>query len=364
LAAAVIVAALIVLITTIDYVTGPELELSILYFIPITYAAWALGRKAAIATAILAEIPTYGDELYMLRTSHASTVAAVSTGAVRLLVYLFVAEVTFRLVRSVRQARRAAKELRKLNEELQSTYARLDEDVAAAGVLQSGVLSFSPPVVPGCDVGVKVRYAGRTGGDFADAGTVDGRLYVCIADISGHGTPAALFTTLLKHLLSEAHRLKLHGAAVVESVNGALCRTLPEDRFVTLFYAEIDTGNGLVEYVNAGHPEGLIYRSEAGEMETAGTTTTVLGVCQTTQAIVSKSLRLGPRDVLTLYTDEAIEAKTADGGRIGEEYLRKLAEEHAGLGAHDMADRICADLEAAAAGAPQDDLTILCVKMS
>lgn len=363
--AVVVTAVMLGVVALLDYVTGPALNISVAYFLPITFAAWSLGRWPAILTAVAAEVPSYRDELILLEaTSEGSPLAIISAGVVRFLVYLFVAEVTYRLMRSTEENARTAVELQSVNQELRSAYSRLDEDLKAAGLLQSSILAFSPPSAVGCEIGVRVSYAGNTGGDFADAGMLDGRLYVCLADISGHGTPSALFTTLLKHLIQDAHRRGLRGSEVISSLDQALCLSLPSERFVTVFYAEIDPSTGEVEYVNAGHEEGLLYRQQTGRIELAAPTAPLLGVCGMGSEFHAGNIRLDHRDVLVLYTDGAVEAKTTSGTRLGAGVFRGMVAEYAHLGAQDMVERISTGIEVRTIPEARDDMTILAVKMT
>lgn len=69
----------------------------------------------------------------------------------------------------------------------------------------------------------------------------------------------------------------------------------------------------MIEYVNAGHPDGLIYRAGTGQIEAAGPTGSLLGVLELPTGARSATNHLGRDDVLTICTDGAIEAKTRAG---------------------------------------------------
>jgi serine phosphatase RsbU (regulator of sigma subunit) len=352
---------LLIVITALDYITGPSLNLSVVYFLPITYAAWSLGRVPGSVVALFAETPTYLDQIDLVRAGDLTKMQGISSSIVRLLVYLFVAEVTFRLAQSSEDNRQAAEEMRRLNEDLQRTHARIDEDARAGGLLQSSLLAVTPPSALGCNVGARVKYAQQVGGDFADAGILGGVVYACVGDISGKGTPAALFTALVKHLLDDAHRRGLMGGATIAALNSALCDSLPNDRFVTLFYAEIDPSTGDVEYVNAGHPEGLVFRAD-GKFETAESNASLLG-CQTLDTPFQPShLTLNTGDTLVLYTDGAVESKTHDGVQLGYDVIRRLIEDCIHLPAQEMADAIVRRIEEMTEESNRDDLTVVCIK--
>lgn len=350
-----IIAMLLALIAAHDFLSGPALNLSVAYFVPITYAAWALGRRSAVVTALVAEVATVLDQRTLFQTTGEMLLVGVSNVIVRLIIYLFVAEVTYRLVQSTRTAHIAT-------EDLERTYARLDEDMKAGGLLQESLLGFTLPNVPGYGIGAVVEYAEPVGGDFADIGTLDGKIYVCVADISGKGTPAALFTTLLKHLLNQAHEQGVRGRQVVSALNSTLSRALPDDRFVSLIYAELDPATGELNYVNAGHPEGLIYRGNTGDIETVGPTSPIIGIDAADSAIKSASVTFNPGDMLVMYTDGATDSKTPDGRRLGDDYIRKLFRESTQLSAQKAVDNISTSIENATDVGYRDDLTIVCIK--
>jgi len=360
----VITIVLMVLIVTLDYAIGPTADLSILYFLPITFAAWTLGRHVAIACAFVAEIPHFADQFALVARGYQSTLVADIDVILRLLVFLFVAEVTYRLVASRTETSRGARRLQVLNDDLRRSYERLDEDMDAAGSLQASYLLPDPVSVPGCDVGASVKYAGKIGGDFADAGVVNGRVYACVADISGKGTPAALFSALLKHLINDSIRRGFRGAGVVNRVHAALCSALPPEKFVTLFYVEVDPASGAVEYVNAGHPEGLIYRASSAEIDVVPPNAPLLGFRELPVAATTSSLRMADGDVLVLYSDGATESKTPDGNRLGDEPIRRFISRYADLSAKDMAKAISEEIQAATDPSRRDDLAVVCVRIT
>jgi sigma-B regulation protein RsbU (phosphoserine phosphatase) len=334
------------------------------YFIPITYAAWRLGRKGAVVTALLADIPEVFEEIRAVQSGLIPEISAAGNVLLRLAIYIFVAEVTIRLLESNRETRAYAENLKTLNDNLQNANQRLDEDLKAAGTLQTGVLAFTPPEVPGWGIGASVNYAGPIGGDYADAGVVDDRIYVCVADISGKGIPAALFTALLEHLLHDAHERGLRGADVIQAVNSALYKVMPPETFITLFYAEINPDDGKVEFVNAGHTEGLIYRSQTSGLETVGPNCTILAITEELTVRPQDSLTLLPGDTLVLYTDGATESKTLQGQRFGEDLIRQLIVEFGHLDAQSMTKSICEKILAIINPEYRDDLTVLCVQRS
>lgn len=360
LASVIIVAIILATVTILDYLALPQLDMSIAYFIPIVFAAWRLGRIGSMSVAVVADTQIILDQLRSM-PQQSFYVAAVNT-VVRLLVYVFVAEVTVRLVNSSARVRQALEELRDSNERLLSAYTTLEEDVQAAGIVQSEVLEIAIPDVPSCDIGVCLQYAREVGGDFVDVGVIGDKVYACVADVSGKGVPAALFTTLLKHLLLEGHAQGQHTEEVIAMMSQSLTRVLPAEYFATLIYAEFDPNTGVLEYVNAGHPPGLIYRSGTAELVYANANMPLLAYWHGDIPIVPTRIALDFEDVLMLYTDGAIESKSPDGSRLGSKFVENSLIEYASLSAQDIASKICERFLEFTTETGRDDVTILCLK--
>lgn len=356
-AAVALIVVVLALVTALDWMTAHYINFEIAYFVPIVYAAWAMGRRAAMIVAVVAEVPTVLEQIVLLNEGMQFLGGAVSTVVVRLLVYLFVAEVTTRLIKSREEVRSNA-------EKLHIAHKRLDDDARAGGRLQMSALEFAPPSVSGCEIGARVEYAEAVGGDFADAGVLNGKLFACVGDISGKGTPAALFTMLLKHVLRAAHRQGLRGVDVVSAVNLEICQSLPSDRFVTLFYTEIDPATGAVCYVSAGHPEGVAYRRRDGQVELIPPTGPLLGCYEIDAAMSESESSLAPGDVLVLYTDGATDSRMHSGVRLGDEVIQELAVLHAHLGAQEMADAIVKSIQEITREEGRDDIAVVCIKMT
>lgn len=360
--ASVIVLLILAALMWLDWVTQVNLNLSVTYFVPITLAAWLTARRSLpILIAALATVPYTSDQVGLAEAGRQSMTIAAIDSAVVFATFVFAAEATYRLHRRYTETAGLVQQLHARNEEIGKAYRLLEEDLGAAGIVQAAMTHAPKLDVAGLDIGTRIEYARPVGGDLAIVGLVDGRVYGCIADISGKGTPAALFTTLVQHLLDDALDLGMRGADVIEYINASLLQSLPPDRFVTLLYVEIDPGSGSFEYVNAGHPAGLVYRSATDAIEELGPTNAILGISENVP-VQTASGRLGPGDVLLLYTDGATDCETPEGKRLGDELIKSLLRKHAALGAQAIADAVVQEIEAISAPESRDDLSIVCMK--
>lgn len=198
----------------------------------------------------------------------------------------------------------------------------VERDMQLAREVQRGFLPERKPEIAGYQFFDYYQPAEQVGGDYFDYISLpDGRLAVIVADVVGHGVAAAL---LMAKLSAEA-RFALYAepqpAAAATRLNERLCG-MQVQRFVTMVLLVIDPKNSTAQVVLAGHmppihrkPDGTI--SEPGE-EVAGLP---LGI---TDALGYEQLELkiGPGDVLALYTDGINEAADANGAMYSIDRLR------------------------------------------
>ena len=168
--AVLVLVTLLAVITIVDTYTSIHLNIQVAYFLPIMLAVWALGRWAGWLCAVIAVGPYVYDQIELKSQGLASLTTVAINILVRLMVSLFVAEVIYRLIQSQEKTKADADALASLNKDLKRIYADLDEDLNVAGLLQSTAMSVDPVETPGCSIGLVVKYAGRIGGDYADAG--------------------------------------------------------------------------------------------------------------------------------------------------------------------------------------------------
>jgi len=179
--------------------------------------------------------------------------------------------------------------------------------------------------------------AGTVGGDYFGVWQPDAEsLHLCIADVSGKGTPGALIAAMLHASVSTLAMSGGCAGKIVREVESILRDQVSEGHYVTLFYGVLDLASNVIEYVNAGHCPPIVRRSD-GSVETLGPTRPVLGLVEAT-AVRAEKLRLLPGDGLLLYTDGIAEAATGEGEEFGEQRLApwldqsgELAARHAGL---------------------------------
>src|SRR6266446_5871814 len=136
---------------------------------------------------------------------------------------------------------------------------RLEREQQVASEIQQRFLPATAPIVAGYELQGISFPCYEIGGDYYDfIQRDDGRLVVALGDVSGKGTAAAL---LMSSLHAAIHaQSDIHDSLVktISAVNRYLVDSIPANRFVTLFYAELDPQNGALSFLNAGHNPPLI----------------------------------------------------------------------------------------------------------
>ena len=167
------------------------------------------------------------------------------------------------------------------------------------------------------------RPANTVGGDFYDVLPIDdGRLAVCVGDVSGKGSPAALLMALLLAMMRTLVDEKLEPAELISRLNVQVVRHAPGTRFITLFYGVYQPMSGELTYVNAGHMPPLILRAN-GTMERLTDGGIALGMFPGSTYAAGRAL-LSQGDMLVVYSDGITEAENDRGQPFDEQGLEAV----------------------------------------
>jgi phosphoserine phosphatase RsbU/P len=204
---------------------------------------------------------------------------------------------------------------------------------------------------------VSARYVPMTSvaGDFYDFIVADDKhAGLLIADVSGHGVPAALIASMVKLAASSQRANAADPARLLAGMNAALCGNTQE-QFVTAAYVHLDSISGTLRYSAAGHPPMLLLRrGEVMEISENGLMLAAFDYATYTNA--ERPMEAGDR--LLLYTDGVIEAANAQGDHFGEDALSVVLRQTAKLPAGAASDRIISAVQQWSAS-QDDDLTVL-----
>ncbi len=175
-----------------------------------------------------------------------------------------------------------------------------------------------------------------------------------IADVSGHGVPAALIASMVKMAAISQRQHAADPAQMLGGMNRALCGNT-RGQYVTAAFAWVDASKREVRYAAAGHPSMLLLRDGAvSEIQENG----LLLAAVDDIAYTEKSFALAPGDRLLLYTDGLLEARNEAGEMFGEISLSDAVAQSARLSPSQAADAIVATVQRWAPS-QDDDLTVL-----
>jgi sigma-B regulation protein RsbU (phosphoserine phosphatase) len=239
---------------------------------------------------------------------------------------------------------------------------RLEREQQVASEIQQRFLPATAPIVPGYELQGISFPCYEIGGDYYDfIQRDDGRLVVALGDVSGKGTAAAL---LMSSLHAAVHaQADIHDSLVktISAVNRYLVDSIPANRFVTLFYAELDPQNGSLSFLNAGHNPPLIVHT-GGTMEQLASGGLPLGI-MTNADFREGRTKLYPGDVLVIYSDGVSEATNPNGEEFGPTRLYEVVARNMEASAGGIRDRIESALTKFCQGTPAaDDITLVICK--
>jgi sigma-B regulation protein RsbU (phosphoserine phosphatase) len=232
-----------------------------------------------------------------------------------------------------------------------------------AAIIQQALLPPGSVRLPGLVTVGRYQPSREVGGDFyAIFPLSETRIGLAIADVSGKGIPAATLSARARYLL-EAIALDSHRPdSVLERLNRVLSAGAESGMFVSLFYGVLDSVGGTFAFANAGHLPPVLLRARAARVDVLEAPGLLLGVDPSTRYAHSE-VRVGPDDLLVLFTDGITEARDARGEQFGDRRIAALIETWGGEPPARLADRVMDAVRGWSGTDPTDDqaLLIACV---
>jgi len=247
----------------------------------------------------------------------------------------------------------------------------MEKSMALASEVQRNLVPKDHLTTEGLEIAGKSQWCDETGGDYYDffPRRVGGQPHtgIVIGDVTGHGISSALLMTTARAFLRERITAPGSTAAIMTDVNRHLARDVDgTNRFMSMFYCEIDGNRRHICWTRAGHDPALIYTpgSETIE-ELAGPGFPLpLGVMET--AVYEERQReVRPGQVIVIGTDGIWEARSPQGEYFGKNRLMALVKELANESATVMACSIIEVLDTFRhPQPPEDDATLVVIKIT
>jgi len=227
------------------------------------------------------------------------------------------------------------------------------------------------PRSPLFDIAVVQLPSERIGGDYCDFHlSGDGTLTAFVADVSGHGIPAAFITTMVKILFDLRKNEAPGPVEFMEYMNASLAGKI-EGYFVTAEIVSIDAGRGGLQLARAGHVPMIVHRRKNDRIERHLPHGKAMGLekkCGCEPAVVD----IASGDRIIFYTDGVTDVREMGGtGRtasetgalFGDERFESFIRENGDSTASDMTDALVKRLESWNGGNRSfiDDVTVIVV---
>lgn len=253
-----------------------------------------------------------------------------------------------------------------LSDRLREAYDAADYELRTIADLQQSLLPAALPNVPGLEIAVHSRTADEAGGDYYDFFPLsNGRLGVLIADVSGHGTPAAVLMSITHSLAHAVPELQATPGRMLAHLNSHLGRryTKTSGAFVTGFYAVFDPHAQTLTYASAGHLPPRIRRGYENRWRPLPAAHRLpLGVNPRDGVYPEQCVPFVSGDRVALYTDGIVEGTDNTGEPYGYDRL-DAALARSGLKAQEAVHEVLADLDVFGTGMKlADDRTLVVVR--
>jgi phosphoserine phosphatase RsbU/P len=254
--------------------------------------------------------------------------------------------------------------LREAREQLARQLLEINNELEMAREIQLSILPHEVPKIRGLEIVARYLPMSSVAGDFYDFIIVDEkRVGILIADVSGHGLPAALIASMLKVALSAQSPHAFDPARVLSGLNQSLCGKF-KHHFVSAAYVFVDTEKNSMSYAGAGHPPLLLWRKSTGNASELLENGLLLGLFpEATYSLVEVALE--PGDKALLYTDGILETRSPSEQEFGVDLFKGFLESNHHLKADTFADAMLNELsgwsEHPKGQGQEDDITLLVV---
>lgn len=366
---------------------GAEMSLDniLLYLLPKVRANVGAGRRdSAVATAMLlcdildtAIVKNKSNETAELATLYNSHQQAEKiaqqeadlsrhrwislTVAMALVIIFFSIFIYFR-IRSAKRLGVAHAKLQKAYDQLEETTAvkeRIESELRIARDIQMSMVPNIFPDLQGLDIYATMIPAKEVGGDLYGYLILGSELYFCIGDVSGKGVPASLFMAQATRLFRTLATQHMKPAEIATRMNNALSEDNEQGMFVTMFIGLANLESGRLDFCNAGHNPPILANKFFENIETNAPIGLWPGL-----DFVGESIDNIKGMPLLIYTDGLNEAENMNQEQFGDtQILNILSHTHFDNAKH-VVEHLKAEVEKHRAGAaPNDDLTIMCLKV-
>ena len=254
--------------------------------------------------------------------------------------------------------------LRESREQLARQLLDINNELEMAREIQLSILPHEIPKLKGLEIAARYIPMGSVAGDFYDFIIVDEKhIGILIADVSGHGLPAALIASMLKGALAAQTPHANDPARVLAGLNLSFCGRF-RNHFVTAAYVFLDMDKHSLTYGGAGHPPLLLWRTSTDCASEVLENGLMLGLFPHANYSLIE-IPLEPGDKAVLYTDGILETVSPSKEEFGADLFRGFLESNHNLKADTFADSFLDELtrwsERPKENGQEDDITLMVI---
>jgi DNA-binding response OmpR family regulator len=234
-----------------------------------------------------------------------------------------------------------------------------DADLAVARTTQQAIVHSALPRLNGWEMESVYTPLMQVGGDVYGWRQLEGGAWLFwLADATGHGVAAALFTTFVALLFHHASAASSTASEILSRVNAEFYSVVGGSAFMTACCAVIEA-DGRLNFAGAGHPPLLVRRRDAS-VEALPSLNTMMGIDPAIKADQTGAT-VASGDVALLYTDGLFSLKSKDGERFT---LQKVSDAFArnGASANSLPEMIADLIEQSGAEAFDDDIAAIALR--
>ena len=238
---------------------------------------------------------------------------------------------------------------------------RIESELRIARDIQQSMVPNVFPNQDNIDMFAAMTPAREVGGDLYGYLLQDNEFYFCVGDVSGKGVPASLFMAQACRLFRTLAGQHMKPAEIATSMNAALTENNEQGMFITMFLGLIDLNTGRMDYCNAGH-NPPVYGMPARFMEMESNAP--IGLWPDLD-FVGETMENVKGCPLLIYSDGLNEAENTRQQQFGDDRLLDVLNTNHFESSHQVIELLMTEVESHRNGAePNDDLTIMCLKVS
>ncbi len=235
------------------------------------------------------------------------------------------------------EIQRTAKEyVERVNNQLMS-------ELQQARAVQGAILPKSLPTVPDLQLAAQFIPMEQIGGDLYDIVLLeDGKLAFLLVDVTGHGVAGALLSFMVSGLFKNFVHAIPYPGFLCAKLNSALYGSLPQSRYVSLFFGIYDTNNHKLTYASAGHPDVYVLCAKSEKIIPLSSTTRMLGIFSNQEMeFVEAEYQLKVGDKMVLCTDGILEAADLQRKPLSDIGVKAFLDQNRKLPIDELLNTLC-----------------------